>query len=342
MKKRMNVAVVLLIAAIAVVAASCTDPAAQRAKTSGMVSVVDASGEQIALDKPAERIVCLYEPALDAIYMLHAEDKIVGVFNDVYVSEELFPYYGSMDNRILEKRLPSFGMGNTANLEQIIAAKPDLVVAYAAHEDLINALRQAGLTVYAVKAELYDDVFKTVQDMATLTGTGERGAELVSFVKQEIVKMQERVDSNQTKRRVYFAWAYGRVFSTTGTNSMMHTCLTMAGVENVCPFDVDQPNISAETLIHWNPDMIVMWNDSPTIFYEKKEFAGIRAIQDRQIFNLRPMFLYNPHTLKALCTAAAINHWAYPNTEMDLQPLITNVLTKLYGKEKADRLAEQW
>jgi iron complex transport system substrate-binding protein len=324
---------------VAFVAISCTNLATQQADNSEMLSVEDASGVHVALSKPAERIICLYEPALDALYMLQAEKKIVGIFNDVYGSEELFPYFGSMDERIRNKELPSFGMGNMANLEQIIQAKPDLVVLYAAHEDLVHALRQAGLRVYAVKAELYDDVFKTVEDMAILTGTADSANELVSYVKKEITAMQARVDPKQTKRRVYFAWAYGRVFATTGTNSMMHSCLEMAGVENVCPFEVDQPNISAETLIHWNPDMIVMWNDSPDIFYDKKEFTGIHAIRDKQIFNLRPMFLYNPHTLKVLATAAVINQWAYPDAQVDTRQLVTNILQTLYGKDKADRLA---
>ncbi|MGE8380013.1 MAG: hypothetical protein ACN6PN_16725, partial [Sphingobacterium sp.] len=52
----------------------------QKEKANGAaVEVTDAQGHLIALEKPAERIVCLYEPGLDALYMLQAEHRIVGL-----------------------------------------------------------------------------------------------------------------------------------------------------------------------------------------------------------------------------------------------------------------------
>ncbi|MND65149.1 corrinoid ABC transporter substrate-binding protein [compost metagenome] len=313
----------------------------QKEKTNGAaVEVTDAQGQLIALEKPAERIVCLYEPGLDALYMLQAEHKIIGLFNDVYFSDELFPFFSKMDNRILERKLPVLGANNQGSVEQIVGLSPDLVIVHAGQADLIEGLRNAGMKVYATKAELKAEVFKTVEDIATLTASTERGMELISYVKQKEELIKKRSDTISKKRRVYFTWAYGRVFSTTGTNSMMHACLEMAGVENVCPFELDQPNINAETLISWNPDMIVMWNDSPQLFYKRKEFADIPAIKEKQIFNLLPMFAYNPHTLKALCTATAIHHWAFDDKQLDQKGQVEEIITHLYGKQKADKIID--
>ncbi|MGJ1438577.1 ABC transporter substrate-binding protein [Sphingobacterium multivorum] len=302
------------------------------------ITVIDAQEHTISLNKVAERIVCLYEPGLDALYMLQAESKLVGLFSDVYESNDLFPFYAKMDRRIEKKELPIVGAGNQANVESVVALNPDLVIVHAGQESLVNALRNAGLQVYAVKAELQGEVFKTIQDISILTGTEARGLELRQYVVAEIDRLKEGAAAVKEKRRVYFTWAYGRIFSTTGTNSMMHTCLEMAGVQNVCPFELDQPNINAETLIGWNPDMIVMWNDSPDLFYQRHEFNTIHAVKEKQIFNLLPMFIYNPHTLKALCTATAIHHWAYFTAEFNHKQRIVEVISRLYGKEKADRM----
>ncbi|MDR2272800.1 MAG: ABC transporter substrate-binding protein [Sphingobacterium sp.] len=304
------------------------------------IEVIDAQGQRIALEQPAERIVCLYEPGLDALYMLHAERRIVGIFNDVYVSDELFPFFSKMDDRIKERKLPVLGTNNQGNVEHIVGLNPDLIIVHAGQTDLVEALRNAGMKVYATRAELKAEVFKTVEDIATLTANTERGMELISYVKQKEALIKKRSDGIAKKRRVYFTWAYGRVFSTTGTNSMMHACLEMAGVENVCPFELDQPNINAETLIAWNPDMIVMWNDSPQLFYRRNEFAEIPAIKDKQIFNLLPMFAYNPHTLKALCTATAIHHWAYEDKELNQKAQVKEIIAQLYGKQKADKIID--
>lgn len=307
-------------------------------KSASGITVTDAQEYTISLNKVAERIVCLYEPGLDALYMLQAERKLVGVFSDVYESNDLFPFYAKMDQRIEKKELSIVGAGNQANVERVVGLNPDLVIVHAGQEGLVNALRNAGLQVYAVKAELQSEVFKTIQDISMLTGTEARGLELKQYVVAEIDRLKEDAAAIKEKRRVYFTWAYGRIFSTTGTNSMMHTCLEMAGVQNVCPFELDQPNINAETLIGWNPDMIVMWNDSPDLFYQHNEFKTIRAVKEKQIFNLLPMFIYNPHTLKALCTATAIHHWAYSSAAFNHKQRVVDVIYRLYGKEKADKI----
>lgn len=319
------------------IAFSCTNAAKENPQKEKAIIIKDASGFTIELDKPAERIVCLYEPALDALYMLHAEKRITGIFNDIYTSDELYPYYSKLDDRILQKQLSTPGSNGTANIEGITMLNPDLVIVQSAHEELGQALRSLGIPVYTTKVEQYAEVFKTVQDLATLTGTQERATELISYVKEEYAIMKKKADTLSSRKKAYFSWAYGRIFSTTGRNSMMHFCLEAAGVENVCKFDLDQPNISPETLMDWNPDLIIMWNDSPNEFYKKKELAEISAIKNKQIYNLLPMFFYNPHTLKSLNTAVSIHHWAYPNQEVKIRNTIEPIILKLYG-EKGKKL----
>lgn len=305
------------------------------------ITVKDALGEQVTLGKAAQRIVCLYEPGLDALYMLHADSNLIGIYHEVYTSD-IYPFYAKLDSRIAEKKLPSTGTNHGAHIEHVIQLAPDLVIAHAAQEDMVKALRNAGIQVYAVHANVQEEVLKTVQDISILTGTEERGAELISYVQHEVETMKKRTHGMKNQKRVYFTWAYGRVFSTTGTKSMMHTCLEMAGVTNVCPFEVDQPNINAETLIKWDPDMIVMWNDSPSLFYDRQEFRQIGAVKNKQIFNLVPMFLYNPHTLKALCTASAIHQWAYPEAHTNAKQSVEKTLTRLYGKDHAEKIITLW
>ncbi|WP_316815424.1 ABC transporter substrate-binding protein [Pedobacter nyackensis] len=311
----------------------CTTGTKDNTRGKKSISVKDALGHSIELDKPVERIVSLYEPALDALYMLQAEDKIVGIFNDVYSSNELFPYYSKLDDRIRQKQLPTPGSNGNGNIESIMMLNPDIVILQASQADLAQALRAVGVKVYTTKVEQYQEVFQTMQDLSKLTGTERRANELISYVKNEYTTMKNKADTIQSKKRVYFSWAYGRIFSTTGRNSMMHFCLEAAGVENVCPFELDQPNISPETLVEWNPDLIVMWNDSPNEFYKKKELGEVSAIKNKQIYNLLPMFFYNPHTLKSLNTAVSIHNWAYPNADIDIKKKVEMNILKLYGEK---------
>lgn len=50
----------------------------------------------------------------------------------------------------------------------------------------------------------------------------------------------------------------------------------------------------------------------PQLIYERKELQGLSAVQNRKVFNLRPAFIYNPHTIKIIITAIYLNHSIYP------------------------------
>lgn len=329
----MNKITTILFIAGTMILFGCTNSTKVDSGKKKAITVKDASGHTIELDKPVERIVVLYEPALDALYMLNAEDKIIGIFNNIYNSDELFPFYSKLDDRIQQKKLAVPGNNGDGSIESIMMLNPDLVVLQAAQEDLAQALRSVGVKVYTTKVEQYQEVFQTMHDLAMLTGTQERANELVSYVKAELTTMKNRADSIQTKKKAYFSWAHGRIFSTAGRNSMMNFCLEAAGVENACTFELDQPNINPETLVGWNPDMIIMWNDSPNEFYKRKELGEVSAIKNKQIYNLLPMFFYNPHTLKSLSTAVSIHNWAYPKADVDVKKQVELIILKLYGEK---------
>lgn len=302
------------------------------------IMVTDVSGASVWLKAPAQRVVCLFDPALDAIFMLQKEDKLVGMLNNVYQDMQLYPYYAAMDDRIARKTLPTPGSNKEANMESIIALNPDLVIIQGSQDGSVAMLREIGIPVYCVSGEQSKEVFKEMEDIATLLGAAERGAELLKFTNAGFDKLAQQSEVLPQQKSAYFAWAYGRIFSTTGTNSIMHTCLLRAGVLNVCQTPLDQANINAETLIAWDPELIFIWNDSPELFYSRKELAGIRAVKNREITNLMPMFFYNPHTLKSLATATRIHYSAYPQTQVQVKDEIQQLMRAFYGTDKAAKL----
>ncbi|WP_221412911.1 ABC transporter substrate-binding protein [Dysgonomonas sp. HDW5B] len=319
---------------------SCSNSTDKRSENTKEISVTDIQGNEIHISKPAERIVCLFDPSVDVIYMLQAQHRLVGIPAETYFDNELYDYYKHIDSRILNKQLATPGSNELANLESIIQLNPDLVIAQQLPESIVRTLQQMNIPVYIAAAARYDDLKKEMKDISLLIGKEERGKQLITYAENKIKELDERTSSKKDSlpKTVYFTWANGRIFSTTGRNSMMNDCLDLAGVENVCPSEIDKPNINPETLIEWNPDMIVMWNDSPDLFYNKKELNGITAIQQKQIHNLIPMFFYNPHTFKSLCAAVAINNWAYGSEDKDSKEETKEILLELYGENTGTEL----
>lgn len=310
----------------------------------GQIEVIDRQGNQVVLDTVPERVICLFDPSIDVMYMLQAQDKLVGINAETYFDKELFDYYKHIDTRIANKELASPGSNEMLNIERVIALKPQLVIAQNISSSVIKTLNSMGIAVYLASSESYIDLMQEMEDLAKLLGKEERGQQLIQYAKTKEEELKGRVKSQveEDKKMAYFSWANGRIFSTAGRKSMMNDCLVLAGVENVCPTDIDKPNINPETLITWNPDMIVMWNDSPNLFYNKTELAAITAIKDKQIFNLMPMFYYNPHTFKALCAAAAINGWAYPNPDVNVKDEVKDIILNLYGDQTGNELLKYY
>ncbi|MCW3464935.1 ABC transporter substrate-binding protein [Chitinophaga nivalis] len=322
---------IFILAALLMYFSACNP--GQRAGDDAAITLTDVQGNKVLLNKPAEKIVCLFEPMLDAIYMLQVQHKLVGIPAETYSDKEAFVPFSLIDERIRDKRLAIPGSNETANLESILALKPDLVIAKHMSDGTIQSLKDMGIAVYLASSEKYDQVLKELEDVGLLTGAVERAHELVAYTKQQFDTMQLAAAAvpEKDKKKAYFTWANGRIYATTGRNSMMNDCLEFAGVWNACTAPVDQPNINAETLISWNPDMIVMWNDPADLFYNKQELSGIKAVKNKAIYNLMPMFFYNPHTLKSTIAATRIKGWATGQTEEAALQEVKKMIVTYYG-----------
>lgn len=318
---------------------SCNNP--KNEKNENSIVLNDTQGNKVELKNPAQRVVCLFDPSVDVIYMLQKQETLVGIPAELYFDKELFDYFKQIDRRVEKKEIATPGSNDMANLESVVALKPDLVIAKQLPTSTISTLNDMGIAVYLASSDTYDNLFKEMSDISLMLGNEKRGDELIAYAKEEAKKIQgndKRDSSNDSKKTVYFSWANGRIFTTTGLESMMNNCLELAAVENVCRTNIDRMNVNPETLIKWNPDMIVMWNDSPELFYEKNELSTIKAIANKQVYNLMPMFFYSPHTFKALCAAIAINNWAYTPDEGNAKNKIEDIIVKLYGEDNGTKL----
>ena len=86
------------------------------------IRVTDFRGKQLTFQTPVKRIVCLIESALSGLFMLNEEKRVVGISRGVY-NKSLFAYYGRMDDRIRDKKIPSPGNWDFVNIETVISLK---------------------------------------------------------------------------------------------------------------------------------------------------------------------------------------------------------------------------
>ena len=306
------------------------------------ICVFDSTNTKVCVDKPAQRIVSLFESGLDGLYMLGQGYKVIGIPAEVYIQPLLFNAYSKIDKRIANKQLATPSQGaNATNIESLVLLKPDLVIVGSGQTQTIELLRQFGIAVYVMESSTYQQVKEELSEIAVLSGAQKRAQEILSFSDEIVAEVATKTARQPNKQSIYYAWSGGRIFSTSGRQSITNDFIELAGAFNIVQTDANQPNVNPETLIEWNPDNIVLWNTNPKLIYERKELQGLSAVQNRKVFNLSPAFIYNPHTIKIIITAIYLNHSIYPEqSDLPVSALQQRILTKLYGEHLAQELVQ--
>ncbi|MFT2008543.1 ABC transporter substrate-binding protein [Pontibacter sp. 13R65] len=320
---------------------ACNSKNGETMVADGAIVVKDIRNKEIRLKEPAKRVIVLYQGALDGIYMLNAEHTVVGIQNNIYSNPETFKYFSKLDPRIARKELSAPGNWETStNIESVLALKPDLVIIASGQTDAIRLLESLGINVFAVSPQNNEQLFEEIENIGKLTGTHERAVELLSYTRGKLDEIKEATKDIGQKKSVYYAWSGGRIYSTSGKNSRMNECFQLAGVQNACTFELDQPNINPETLIGWDPDLILLWSTDPQVLYDKKELSVLTAVRNKNVHVLNPPFFYDPHTLKIMYAAIELHNICYGSEEnFNLEENRRDIMTNLYGA-KASALLE--
>lgn len=122
------------------------------------LTLQDDLGRTVTLQAPPKRIVTMLPSVTETVCALGACDRIVATDD-----------YSDWPESV--KRLPKAGGLYNPNPELIVSLKPDLVLV-SKYGRLYETLERAGLTVYAVRTETYEDIFKTVRTLGRLRPGG--------------------------------------------------------------------------------------------------------------------------------------------------------------------------
>ncbi|MEJ5263992.1 MAG: ABC transporter substrate-binding protein [Bacteroidales bacterium] len=298
------------------------------------IKVTDFRNKEIILDKPATRIICLIESALSGLYMLQAESKVIGVPSAVY-NESVAGQYAALDDRIKNKQLPAPGNWDFVSIESIVALQPDLVIIWASQTEAIQSIEEHGIPVYGVFIKSFDDVYKEIRDFGLLTGKNQRADSLINYTQSEISIIRQK-SKNSHPKFVYFMWSQG-LLETSGTTSTVNELIELAGAKNSCILAQEHVVINKETLLDWNPDLIVMWYNSnlnPENLIMLPKLKQINAIQNKQVYEFPSVFMCDLWTLKFPYAVKMLAKWCYPSTFaiLNLDEEKRKMLIELYGQ----------
>jgi iron complex transport system substrate-binding protein len=251
--------------------------------------VTDSAGRKVKVPDRIDRVMAAGPPASVLVVML-APEKLIG-WNLKPRQAEL-PFLPATVQRLPEiGRLT--GRGGTANLEAVIAAKPDLILdfgsvnaTYASLADRVQA--QTGIP-YILIGGRFDETVGALRSVGPVLGVDGRAELLAGRAERTFAEVGQIVQSTPTAQRprVYLARRSNGL--ETGNRGSINTeIIERAGGVNVVEGGREGGglvNVSLEQVLQWNPDTIITTDRN---FSEQAkvepEWATVDAVRRGRIF----------------------------------------------------------
>lgn len=256
--------------------------------------ITDMAGRKVTVPA-AEDIESVFSTGpVAAIFMyMVAPDKLLGwnyELNDVEKSIILEKYHD----------LPNFGMGDAINYEAVIAANPTIALNCGKINDAMvsdcDALSKSlGIPVIAVDNELNNSA-EAFRFMGELLGVEDHAEELAEYSEKIFTDIASLADIPEDEKvSVYFG--NGEDSLETAPRGSQHAqILDAVNVTNVADLklgDGSRVQISAEQLLAWNPDVIVVngepkadksGNSAAEDILSNPDYASLKAVQDNKVY----------------------------------------------------------
>ncbi len=211
------------------------------------VTVVDSDGFEVEIALPVERIVCISSALNEILGALGVSDKVIG--RD---ESSVFP-------AVLERVPVVAGSSYRPQIEAIVELNPDIVIADTMLQDEArNKFLAFGIPTIAERSSDADNLFTVIRRLAKITGTEQKGEELISFISTYRNIIVERVGNMPIEERTRIYWEWREVYKSGSSASLIQPTIDMAGAVNICAdLEGDYPQVSSEYIIEENPEVII-------------------------------------------------------------------------------------
>jgi len=258
-----------------------TPPASSPWAAAYPLTVIDDVGREVVLDAEPQRVVSLAPSNTEIVCALDACDLIVGVtdFDD-------YPPEVSDVERVV--------VGAQVDVEAVIAAEPDLVIA-AGNEltptSVIEQLLDLDVPVMTLYPESLDEIYADIELVGRALGRVDAAAELVDDMTSRVDAVRTTVAELEAPRTFYEVGVFEGTIYTAGDGSFLASLIETAGGDPVTG-DALSTSIEIEDLVAADPELILLGDASydPTITAEsvaaRPGWATMTAVVDGRVVSV--------------------------------------------------------
>ncbi|KYK81823.1 peptide ABC transporter substrate-binding protein [Aggregatibacter actinomycetemcomitans serotype e str. SC936] len=216
--------------------------------------ITDADGNQVDIPERVERVADLWHANNQIVLLLGGADKLVVTTTSISAN----PWYKEVYPKI--KEVPVLTNGETIQIEELLAQKTDAVLL--SKKSMLKEVNQTGLKGVHVSFQDFDGLKKTVRITADVLG-GDAPQVAKKYIKElndniNFVHSRVKDVKDRQKPRVLHITSGSDLLKIDGGKSMIGDWIRMAGGRNVLPDEANMVNVTMETIVQANPDVIII------------------------------------------------------------------------------------
>ena len=240
-------------------------------------------------NKKYNRIVVLDPATVEMIYMLGAEDKIVGVAN--LERSKVWP-----EEKVA--KLESVGTFIKPSLERIITLKPDLVITSALTDDnLNNGLKSNNIEAKRIQANSIEEIFTNFMEVAKMLGKENEANKIIAEKRAKLEEIKKMATGNKKGLFVMSASPL-MVF---GNDNLPNDIMKLLNIKNIAENQKGRnPIVTPEFIMKENPDIIITLLPNPAqIVATNPQLKNVNAIKNNKfiVVNSSQILRGSPRTI---------------------------------------------
>jgi iron complex transport system substrate-binding protein len=251
-------------------------------------TITDSAGRRVEIPQRISRVLAAGPPASILLYTL-APEKMLGWVRTPSPAEKAF----LLENA---RELPEYGRltgrGGTANLENVLKFKPELILDSGStaptYVSLANNVQEQTKIPYVLLDGRFEDTPRIYRLLGEILGVKDRAEQLARYADESLNSLRSRIASiPEAKRpRVY----YGR--GSNGLETGLAGSINLEVLERVSAVNVAAAagtggltKVSIEQVLAWNPDVILALD--PTFYRSVATdplWTTVKAVRDKRVY----------------------------------------------------------
>lgn len=249
------------------------------------ISVVDDSGRQVVLARPAQRVISMAPHVTELLFAAGGGARIIGAMN-------------YSDYPLEARKIPLIGSDSQIDLERVIALKPDLLIVWQSGNTArqIAQLASLGISVFYSEPHSFETVERSLLRFGRLLGTEAAATAAAAQFRTKVEGLRTRYAARPPVTVFYQAWD-NPLFTLNG-EQIASDAIRLCGGRNIfADLKTIAPQVSLEAVVQADPEAIVggkLYTPQDRGLSIWQPYRGMTAVRRNNLFTLDEEMITRP------------------------------------------------